>query len=179
MLSKAKGLPEMREAWNRSFPSFFRRNPPCQNLISYFQPPGLRGKKFLFLKPPNWWYFVMAATRKSNNGVFKNLISCTCLFFFFFFLGPHPRHMEVPRLGIQSELQPLAYATATATSDPSCICDLHHSSRQHLILIPLSEARDQTRNLMVPSRIHFRCTTTGPPNVYVSCRSPQIFYGRR
>ena len=25
-------------------------------------------------------------------------------FFFFFFLRPHPRHMEVPRLGVQSEL---------------------------------------------------------------------------
>ena len=31
--------------------------------------------------------------------------------------------------------------------------DLHHSSRQHLILNPLSEARNRTRNLMVPSRI--------------------------
>ena len=25
-------------------------------------------------------------------------------FFFFFLKGPHPRHMEVPRLGVQSEL---------------------------------------------------------------------------
>ena len=28
---------------------------------------------------------------------------------------------------------------------------------------PLSETRDQTRNLMVPNQIHFRCTTTGIP----------------
>ena len=28
------------------------------------------------------------------------------------FLGPLPRHMEVPRLGVQSELQPPAYTTA-------------------------------------------------------------------
>ena len=26
------------------------------------------------------------------------------VFLFFVFLGPHPQHMEVPRLGIQSEL---------------------------------------------------------------------------
>jgi len=32
---------------------------------------------------------------------------------------------------------------------------LRHSSRQHQILNLLSEARDQTCNLMVPSRIHF------------------------
>ena len=39
-------------------------------------------------------------------------------FFFFVFLGPHPRHMEVPRLGVESELQLLAYTTATAMPDP-------------------------------------------------------------
>ena len=68
-------------------------------------------------------------------------------FFFFFFVisGPHPRHMEVPR---QSELQLLAYATATATPDPSHICNLHHSSRQCQILNPLSEARDGTHACM-------------------------------
>ena len=41
------------------------------------------------------------------------------LFFGLFVLGPHPQHMEVPRLGVESELQLLAYATATATPDPS------------------------------------------------------------
>ena len=51
------------------------------------------------------------------------------------------------------ELQLPAYATATATPDPSLICDLHNSSGQHRILNPLSEARDRTRDLMVPSRI--------------------------
>ena len=37
-------------------------------------------------------------------------------------------HMEVPRLGVQSELQLPAYTTATATPDLSRICNLHHSS---------------------------------------------------
>ena len=57
-------------------------------------------------------------------------------FFFFFFLGPHPQHMEVPRLEVQSELQLPAYTAATATLDPSCICDLHHSSRQLMATTP-------------------------------------------
>jgi len=56
--------------------------------------------------------------------------------------------MEVPRLGVESELQLPAYATAIATQDPSRVCDLHHSSQQHQILDPLSEARDQTHVLM-------------------------------
>ena len=45
------------------------------------------------------------------------------------FLGLHPWHMEVPRLGVEWELQLLACITATATSDLSCVCDRHRSSR--------------------------------------------------
>ena len=52
----------------------------------------------------------------------------------FCFLGRHLRHMEVPSLGVKSELQLWAYATATSMPDPRHICDLHHSSRQHWIL---------------------------------------------
>ena len=37
---------------------------------------------------------------------------------FFFFLGLRPQHMKVPRLGVESELYPLAYTTATAMPDP-------------------------------------------------------------
>ena len=48
----------------------------------------------------------------------------------FFFLRLHPRHMEVPRLGVQLEQQLLAYTVATGTWDLSCVCDLHHSSWQ-------------------------------------------------
>ena len=63
-------------------------------------------------------------------------------FFFFCFLGPHPQHMEVPRLGVELELLPPAYARVTATPDPRHVYNLHHSSRQHQILNPLSGARD-------------------------------------
>ena len=56
-----------------------------------------------------------------------------------------------------------AYTTATAMPDPSHICNPHHSSRQRRILNPPSEARDRTRNFMVPSRICFCCTTMGTP----------------
>ena len=52
--------------------------------------------------------------------------------------------MEVPRLGVELELQPPAYARATATPDPSLVFDLHHSSRQRRILNTRSKARDRT-----------------------------------
>ena len=56
-----------------------------------------------------------------------SLLSFLPSFLFFLFLGLPPRHMEVPRLGVALELWLPAYSTATATPDPSCICDLHHS----------------------------------------------------
>ena len=40
------------------------------------------------------------------------------LIFIFCFLGLHLQHMQVPRLGVKSELQLLAYTTTMATPDP-------------------------------------------------------------
>ena len=78
----------------------------------------------------------------------------TLFFFFclFVFVGPNPRHMEVLSLGVESELQLMVYSTATATWDPSCVCSLHHSSRQYRILTTLSNARDRTHVIMDTSR---------------------------
>ena len=39
-------------------------------------------------------------------------LSFSFLFFFFFFLELYLQHMEVPRIGVKSELQLLAYTTA-------------------------------------------------------------------
>ena len=70
------------------------------------------------------------------------------LFYFilFCFLGPHLWHMEIPRRGVELELQLPAYVTAV--QDPWCICNLHHSSQQQWFLNPLSRVRDQTLILM-------------------------------
>ena len=62
------------------------------------------------------------------------------IFFFFFFLGLHLQHMEVSRLGVELELQLLAYGTAM--QDLSCICNLHCSLQQHQILNLPNKARD-------------------------------------
>ena len=60
-----------------------------------------------------------------------------------------------------------ASVAIATTPAPRHICALHHSSRQHQILNPLSEDRDRTLNLMVPSWIYLRCTTTGTPDLSV------------
>ena len=71
----------------------------------------------------------------------------------FVILAPHPRHLEVPRPGVESELQPPAHATAIVTRDPSRLCDLYHSSWQCWILNPPSEARARIHILMDPSQV--------------------------
>ena len=81
--------------------------------------------------------------------LYSRTLFCPFYFFLFlFFLGLHLQHMKVYRLGVKSELHLLAYATATATPDPSGVCNLHCSSQQHPIFNPLSKARDRTRILM-------------------------------
>ena len=68
-------------------------------------------------------------------------LTSLCLSFYFlpFFLTLHLQHMEVPRLGVESELQLSSYAIDMAL--PNQISDLHCSLQQCRILNPLSEAR--------------------------------------
>ena len=76
-----------------------------------------------------------------------------CIARFFGFLGQHLWHTEVSRLGAIWSYTLPAYTTAMSALSP--VCNQHHSSQQCLILDPLSEAQDQTCNLIVPSRIRF------------------------
>ena len=78
--------------------------------------------------------------------------------------------MEVPRLGVKSELQVPAYAIGTAIWDLRRICGLHHSSRQCQILNPLSEARDQNHILMDTSQILNPLSHSGNSSVrFLAC----------
>ena len=65
----------------------------------------------LDLNLPTWYSFVIYFTSFSPFCLFSPSSSSS----FFFFLGPHPQHMEGPRLGVESGLQLPAYTTAAAT----------------------------------------------------------------
>ena len=94
--------------------------------------------KFLrkFYIDPSFFFFF----KLDVEGKFPNLLSFVCLFACF--SGPHLQHTEVPRLGVESELQLPAYTTGTVRPDPSHVCDLHHSSWQPQILNSLIKTRD-------------------------------------
>ena len=81
-----------------------------------------------------------AQTIKFTNAV--NWIFSFFLFFFFLLFRAKPSAYGNSQLAVESELQLPAYATATATQDPSCVFDLHHISWQCRVLNLLSEARD-------------------------------------
>ena len=91
--------------------------------------------------------------------------------------------MEGPRLGVQLELQMLAYVTATAMLDLSHICNLHHSSHKHQILNPLSEARDPTQALVGFVSLHhdicsFSVSSPGNPELSGDRECPQFPDGK-
>ena len=63
---------------------------------------------------PIVWLISLSTVLYSGKACGVFLLLFVCLFCF---LGPYPRHMEVPRLGVEAELQLPAYITATATQD--------------------------------------------------------------
>ena len=67
------------------------------------------------------------------------VLFCFC---FFVFLRPRLQPVDVPKLGVESQLQLPACPTATAMQELSCACSCQHSSQQHWLLNLLSEARD-------------------------------------
>ena len=125
---------------------------PCRQGPAFS--PGSCWKEHGLLRPPVFYNLV-----KNSNGVLSEsqqgwsdfwspclFTAPFYLFFFFFFLGPNLQYMEVPRLGVESELSLPVYATAMR--DPSHVCELHHSSWQCWNPNPLREARDRTHILM-------------------------------
>ena len=70
----------------------------------------------------------------------------------FCFSGPHLWHMEISRLGVESELRLLVTATTTP--------DLTYTTAPN----PLSEAKDRIRILVDANWVHFLCATVGTPH---------------
>ena len=86
--------------------------------------------------------------------------------------------MEVPRLGVKSQLQLSAYATATATRDQAASATYTTAHGNATFLTQLSKARDQTH----PHGCQVGFVTTEPQrelqNLYFSLNSHVCFKGK-
>jgi len=137
-----------------------------------FLPTPIPGKHWFFLSSPKFCLFQdVLYWNHTVCSPFQMAFGCVYVFW-----EPHLQHMEVPKLGVESELQLLAYTTTTATPDPSCAWDLHHSSWKYWILNPLSKAMDRTYVLMDTSHIRFSWATTGTPlHVFLGLDNSPLF----
>ena len=103
------------------------------------------------------WNVIIDHQRKYLTGSAKE-INYRMIFFFLpgmwgDLFSAAPMALEVPRLGVESELQLLSYSTTTATPDLRCLSNLCCSSLQCWILNPLSKARDHTHILKDTSQV--------------------------
>ena len=87
-----------------------------------------------------------------QNGKFNfPFFSFFLSFFFFCFLGPNLHHMEVPRLGVELELQLLAYSTGQFWTASATYTTAH--SNAGYLLNPLSKHKDWTSTFTDTSQV--------------------------
>ena len=108
-------------------------------LESWQLDPRNKNSKSLWLKEKHrfsWGWGRTSAYLPVSSSVssISSVLSCVWrdkFVFCFVFFYSHTRAIwKFPRLGVESELQLPVYSTATATLDPSGICDPHCGSRQ-------------------------------------------------
>ena len=97
------------------------------------------GSLLLPISPPSHPAQATISSHLDQGNLLLPQIPMTVLPYFYYyfyifllkFLGLYPRHMEVPKLEIQSELQLQAYATATAMQDLSASVTCNTRSLTH------------------------------------------------
>ena len=123
------GVCHLQEGWGK-----LREILTCRHPVSVCARSHQLLKAHLSISPSPTLPVLLPVTLKRLDEAVSGLGS-----FFFLF-----RAAAVAYGGSQARGRIGANATATAMPDPSCICDLHHSSWQRQILNLLSEARART-----------------------------------
>ena len=111
--------------------------------------------------------------KERNQGCFiKSRFVTTAWTLFTLLIWRDFRRVRESKLGFPFFFFLLIRTTPTAYGDSQArsllratAASLCHSSQECRILKPLSEARDWTCNLLVPSCIHFRCATMRTPKL--------------
>ena len=91
-------------------------------------------------------YYKILKTETEYSFLYYTVLSCSHSLSHSLSLRLYLQYMEVPRLGVESELQLPVHTTATAMTNPSHICNLYHSSWQHQ-MDPCPTERGQGSNL--------------------------------
>ena len=128
------------------------------------------------------WGDVLEKDCRAANLVFNlpYLPRVSLFYFLSFFLELHLRHVEIPRLGVKSELQLLAYTTATATLAGSLTTERVQGLNPHplgyqLGSLSLSHNRNSRFPLFNRALVHSPCWQ----ELSVFEPSPFLFYETR
>ena len=163
----------LEDKWLKTIISFISDNVPYHNITERTQRCFCTHQYFLGM----WNLVLWWGTTQEQRPCYFGYMSIAMYRWFFvvvvFFRATSAACMEVPRLGVDLELQ--LPACTTATPDPSCICNLHRSLQQRGILNPLSEARDWTRIFMDTCQMCYCWATTGTPTVDIMSMWSGIF----
>lgn len=102
--------------------------------------------------------FSFSSDKYPEAGLVNHVVAPFLFYLFIFcFWGPHPWHMEVPRLGVESELQLPAHTTATAVQDLICVFDLTPQLTATPDLWPTEGGQGLNPQPHDSSWIHFHC----------------------
>ena len=109
-----------------------------------------------------WWEFILSIFMHRNLSLLGHSWSVKC-WSFHWILGSSFIILLIPSGNLCSTIFVLLFCFLGP--DPSHICNLCHSPRQHRILNPLSGARDRTSIFMDTSQVCFHWATKGTPVV--------------
>ena len=100
----------------------------------------------------NYFQFISDFSKKDVGTLVAFYLIYLFIYFWFFRAAP-VTYVSSQARGWNRAAAAGLRTTATAKPHLSLVCDLHHSSRQHWILNPLSEARNWTCVLMDTSQV--------------------------
>ena len=90
-------------------------------------------------------------------------------------LGPHLQHMEVPRLGVKSELQLPAYTTAIAMQDLSASETYTAAHSNTGPFNPLHDAKDPIHIFMDTDQVHNKLSHNGNSIFHIFKRINRVY----
>ena len=130
------------------------------------------------IEPGTSWFLVGLVRHCATMGTpffsflsFFLFFSFFSFFFFFVFLGPNSRHVEIPSLGVESELLPIPQPHQQQWGIP--VMSVTYTTA-HKNARSLTHGVELTRVLMDTSWVRYHWATRGTPELYDSNVKPEL-----